>query len=71
MVRRDPDSTVFGLAPDGEDRVTFDTPAGTQSLNISGNVFAGEIRSADNPNDTDSRFERPAVSPDPPVNADG
>ena len=24
------------------ERVTFDTPAGTQSLNISGNVFAGD-----------------------------
>jgi hypothetical protein len=48
--------TVIGLAPDGADRVTFDTPAGTQSLNISGNVFAGEIRSADNPYDTDTRF---------------
>jgi hypothetical protein len=63
--------TVFGLAPDGVKRVTFDTPAGTQSLNISGNVFAGEIRSAGNPSDTNSRFERPAVSPGPPVNADG
>jgi hypothetical protein len=45
--------TVVGVAPDGVDRVTFDTPAGTQLLNISGNVFAGEVRSADN---TDARF---------------
>ena len=50
---------VFGLAPDGVDRVTFDTAAGTQSLNISSNVFAGEIRSyrsAQHPYDTDARF---------------
>jgi hypothetical protein len=44
--------TVFGLAPDGVDRVTFDTPAGTKSLNVSGNVFAGEIRSAEDSHDT-------------------
>jgi hypothetical protein len=48
--------TVVGLAPDGVDRVAFDTPEGTQSLNIGENVFAGEIRSADNPVDTDTRF---------------
>jgi hypothetical protein len=48
--------TVVGLAPDGVDRVTFDTPAGTQSLNISSNVFAGEVRSAHIPSDTNTRF---------------
>ena len=47
--------TVVGLAPDGVDRVTFDTPAGTKSLNISGNVFAGEIPSSVT-GDTDTRF---------------
>jgi hypothetical protein len=48
--------TVFGLAPDGVDRVTFDTPTGTQSLNISSNVYAGEMRSARNPHGTNPRF---------------
>jgi hypothetical protein len=43
--------TIFGLAPDGAQRVTFDTPAGEQSLSISDNVFAGEIRSATSPDD--------------------
>ena len=48
---------VIGLAPDGVDRVSFDTAAGTQSLNISSNVFAGEIRSARlHPYGTDTRF---------------
>ena len=56
VVRPDPKDAVVGLAPDGVDRVTFDTAAGTESLNISGNVFAGETRSADDPDDTDTRF---------------
>jgi hypothetical protein len=47
---------VVGVAPDGVDRVTFDTHAGAQALNVSRNVFAGEVRSADNPDDTDTRF---------------
>ena len=42
MVRRSR-RTVFGLAPDGAERVIFDTPAGPQSLNVSRNVFTGEI----------------------------
>lgn len=36
--------TVFGLAPDGAERVIFDTTSGPQSLNVSENVFTGEIR---------------------------
>ena len=54
--------TVFGLAPDGVDRVIFDTPAGTKSLSISENVFAGEVRqhspgrSSRSPDDTHVRF---------------
>ena len=54
--------TVFGLAPDGFDRVTFDTPAGTKTLSISQNVFAGEVRqhspgrSSRSPDDTHVRF---------------
>jgi hypothetical protein len=54
--------TVFGLAPDGVDRVTFDTPAGTKTLSISENVFAGEVRqhspgrSSRSPADTHVRF---------------
>jgi hypothetical protein len=47
---------VVGLAPDGVDRVTFDTATGPKSLNVSGNVFAGEIRSTDKPFYTDARF---------------
>ena len=56
--------TVFGLAPDGVDRLTFDTratfgrPARTKSLNISENIFVGEFPgdSALNPYDTVTRF---------------
>jgi hypothetical protein len=55
-------STVFGLAPDGVERVLFDTPAGPRSLTVSGNVFAGEIPCSGMacyrryPDNTDTRF---------------
>ena len=51
--------TIFGLAPDGVDRVTFDRGGetqGPQSLNVTENVFAGEMRWAQQPGGALSRF---------------